>query len=161
MKREVELAAAEALLDAGISLPFLSFRLPWGRRICFRLIMRRPCLGSQMRIARQYLKLGVTARQFDSMSVEEEKEFFVRHGHRLSQMLALTICRGYLSGLLLTPLVAWLLRWRVPRPYLLEAQRWFRELRGTKDFMTIIVLAERSNPFRAETSRERNDEKGS
>lgn len=45
MKRNVELEAAEALLDVGILLPLLRFRLPGGRERVLRVTMRRPCLG--------------------------------------------------------------------------------------------------------------------
>ena len=114
MKRNVELEAAEALLDVGILLPLLRFRLPGGRERVLRVTMRRPCLGGQMRIVRHYLKLGITAREWDAFSEDEERAFFDRHAKRLSLILALTICRGYLSGLLLAPVVAWLIRWRVP-----------------------------------------------
>ena len=117
MKRNVELEAAEALLDVGILLPLLRFRLPGGRERVLRVTMRRPCLGGQMRIVRHYLKLGITAREWDAFSEDEERAFFDRHAKRLSLILALTICRGYLSGLLLAPVVAWLIRWKVPSEY--------------------------------------------
>ena len=123
--------------------------------------MRRPCLGNQIRIARHYLALGVTTVQIERFSRDEELAFLVRHGRRLSLMLALTICRGYLSGLLLAPIVAWLIRWKVPREYQLEAQRRFRELHGTRDFMPITVWAERTNPFRPETGRPKSRKRGS
>lgn len=123
MKRNVELEAAEALLDVGILLPLLRFRLPGGREWVLRVTMRRPCLGGQMRIVRHYLKLGITAREWDAFSEDEERAFFDRHAKRLSLILALTICRGYLSGLLLAPVVAWLIRWKVPSEYRIEAQR--------------------------------------
>ena len=106
MKRNVELEAAEALLDVGILLPLLRFRLPGGRERVLRVTMRRPCLGGQMRIVRHYLKLGITAREWDAFSEDDERAFFDRHAKRLSLILALTICRGYLSGLLLAPVVA-------------------------------------------------------
>ena len=117
MKRNVELEAAEALLDVGILLPLLRFRLPGGRERVLRVTMRRPCLGGQMRIVRHYLKLGITAREWDAFSEDEERAFFDRHAKRLSLILALTICRGYLSGLLLAPVVTWLIRWKVPSEY--------------------------------------------
>ena len=117
MKRNVELEAAEALLDAGILLPLLRIRLPRRHEWVLRVTMRRPCLGGQMRIVRHYLKLGITAQQWAAFSEDEERIFFRQHAKRLSLMLALTICRGYLSGMLLAPLVAWLIRWKVPPEY--------------------------------------------
>ena len=161
MKRNVELEAAEALLDAGILLPLLRIRLPRRHEWVLRVTMRRPCLGGQMRIVRHYLKLGITAQQWAAFSEDEERIFFRQHAKRLSLMLALTICRGYLSGMLLAPLVAWLIRWKVPPEYRIEAQRWFRKMRGTRDFTSIIASAERINPFRYETSRPTRAGKGS
>lgn len=119
------------------------------------------CLGNQIRIARHYLALGVTTERIERFTRDEEQAFLVRHGRRLSLMLALTICRGYLSGLLLAPIVAWLIRWKVPRQYQLEAQRRFRELHGTRDFMPITVWAERTNPFRPETGPAKSRKRGS
>ena len=52
MNRIIELEAAEALLDAGISLPLLRMRLPFCRERVLRIVMRRPFWGTQMRIAR-------------------------------------------------------------------------------------------------------------
>jgi len=162
MKRNIEQEAADALLDVGISLPLLRVRLPFCRRAwTMRVTMRRPCLGNQIRIARHYLALGVTTERIERFTRDEEQAFLVRHGRRLSLMLALTICRGYLSGLLLAPIVAWLIRWKVPRQYQLEAQRRFRELHGTRDFMPITVWAERTNPFRPETGRPKSRKRGS
>ena len=110
--------------------------------------MRRPCLGSQMRIARQFLKLGITARQAERFTDDQERDFFVENLRELSMMVAYAVCRGYLSGLILAPVVAWLIRWKVPPEYLIEAQRWFQKLRGTRDFTAIIASAEAMNPFR-------------
>ena len=91
MKRNVELEAAEALLDAGILLPLLRIRLPRRHEWVLRVTMRRPCLGGQMRIVRHYLKLGITAQQWAAFSEDEERIFFRQHAKRLSLMLALTI----------------------------------------------------------------------
>ena len=163
MKRNVELEAAEALLDAGILLPLLRIRLSRRHEWVLRVTMRRPCLGGQMRIVRHYLKLGITAQQWAAFSEDEERFNFLGPSLRIacSLMLALTICRGYLSGMLLAPLVAWLIRWKVPPEYRIEAQRWFRKMRGTRDFTSIIESAERINPFRYETSRPTRAGKGS
>lgn len=155
MKRNIELEAAEALLDVGISVPILRVRIPFCRPWVLRMTMRRPRWGTYMRIVRIYLKLGVTAEQVAAMTEDDERRFFDEHAVEASRMLALTICSGYLSGLLLAPFVAWLLRWRVPREYLLEAQRRFRNLKVSRDFMNTIVWAEATNPFRPQTSHEK------
>lgn len=114
--------------------------------------MRRPCLGSQMRIARQFLKLGITSQQVERFTDDQERAFFVEHLRELSMMVAFAVCRSYLSGLILAPVVAWLIRWKVPPEYLVEAQRWFKKLRSTRDFTDIIASAETINPFRPAAS---------
>lgn len=152
MKNSVELEAAEALLDVGISLPLFRIGLPCGKSWTWRVVMRRPCLGSQMRIARQFLKLGITSCQAERLTDDQERAFFVEHLRELSMMVAYAICRGYLSGLILAPVVAWLIRWRVSVEYLVEAQHWFRKLRSTRDFTSIIASAEAINPFRPAAS---------
>lgn len=103
MKNSVELEAAEALLDVGISLPLFRIRMPWGKGWTWRVVMRRPCLGSQMRIARQFLKLGITSQQVERFTDDQERAFFVEHLRELSMMVAFAVCRSYLSGLILAP----------------------------------------------------------
>lgn len=161
MKNSVELEAAEALLDVGISLPLFRIRTPWCKGWTWRVVMRRPCLGSQMRIARQFLKLGITSRQVERFTDDQERDFFVEHLRELSMMVAYAVCRGYLSGLILAPVVAWLIRWKMPPEYLIEAQRWFRKLRSTRDFTDIIASVEAINPFRPAASQSKSPTSGS
>lgn len=153
MNRKIEQQAADILLDAGISVPLLRLKVPWWREFVLRVTMSRPCLGAQIRIVRQYLALGVTAAQIDAFDEKQEMEFFAKHGRRLSLMLALTICQGYLSGLLLAPMIAWLIRWRVSREYQLELQKRFRQVCSTRDFTNIIAWTEVTNPFQPRASR--------
>ena len=95
MDRRVEIEAAEALLDVGVSLPLLRIRLPWRRRpVEVRLTMRRPCLGSQIRMARLYMETGVTLEEMRGFNRHEELAYMAKHGKKLSRMVALTICRG-------------------------------------------------------------------
>ncbi len=151
--RAVEIEAAEALLDIGVSLPLLSFRPPFRRRpVELRLTMRRPCLGSLIRIARLYMETGVTHEEMEHFNRHEELAFLALHGRRVSEMIALTICRGRLSGWLLTPFVAWLLRRVADDRWLLGASARFVCLMGSKSFMTIIGSVERVNPLRPRTS---------
>lgn len=152
MNRNIEQEAADALLDVGISLPFFRLKLPFCRERVIRLVMRRPYWGTHMRIFRLYLRSGISARQLATMSEDDEARFFDQHLDEMSRMLALTICRGYLSGILLAPVVAFMIRWRMPREYIIEAQRRFRKLRASRDFMSTITWVEGTNPFRPEMS---------
>ena len=115
MRKNVEIEAAEALLDVGVSLPFLQFKMPFRKKpVSIRVTMKRPCLGSQIRIARLYLQLGITYEEMEQFNKHEEMAFLAIHGKRVSKMVSLTICRGAVSGLLFSGIVAWLLRWFVP-----------------------------------------------
>ncbi len=156
MNRNVEIEAAEALLDAGISLPLLRIRMPFCRPRTMRVTMRRPYWGTYMRIARIFLREGVSMDRLASMSESDEQKFFNDHIVPFSRMIALSICRGYLSGIILAPILAWIIRWRVPHEYLLEAQRRFRKLKASKDFIPITALTEVINPFRPEAGQRKN-----
>ncbi len=143
---QVELKVAEALLDTGVSVPFRAIRLPFSKRVVqLRATMRRPKLGSRIRISRHYLKLGVTADQVDAFTIDEQMEFLAKHGRRLSKMIALTICRGFISGKLFTSIVAFIIREFVPDEFILGAQREFIDLLGTQSFTTIIRSGQKVN----------------
>ena len=153
MRRDVEIEAAEALLDVGVSLPFLQFRIPFRKKpVSIRVTMRRPCLGSQIRIARLYLQLGVTYEEMERFSKHEEMAFLAVHGRCVSRMVALTVCRGAVSGLLFSGIVAWLLRWFVPDRFLQGANRCFVTLLGTRSFTPIIESVQISNPLKPRES---------
>lgn len=154
-KTLVEIEAAEALLDVGVSLPF--FKIPFTRRMV-RLTMRRPCLGGQIRLSRLYLQTGVTYEEMLSFSKHDELAYMALHGRRVSKMVALTICRGPITGTLLAGILAWLLRWMVDDAYLRAANMQFLRLLGTKSFMTIIRSVATTNPLKPRLSQ---TEKGS
>lgn len=148
MDKKVEIEASEALLDLGVSLPISVIRVPFTK--CFltvRATMHRPCLGNQIRIARHYLKLGCTYEQMQKFTKEQEMEFVAKHGKRISIMIALTICRGFISGWLFTPFMALFLRWGVKDVFLQGANLNFITLLGTKNFINIIKSIQAVNPM--------------
>lgn len=148
MNMQIEQEVAEALLDVGASLPLKDIKLPFRKQpLKLRLNMKRPCLGNQMRIAREYLKMGVTYEQMRRFSKEEEMDFLVRNGKHLTKMVALTICRGAISGTLFSGLLSWFLRWFVEDVYLQGANIRFVSLLGTKSFGNIIKSVETTNPM--------------
>lgn len=161
MKRNVELEAAEALLDVGILLPLLRFRLPGGRERVLRVTMRRPCLGGQMRIVRPLPEAG---NHGPGMGC-----FLRRRGACLFRPACQTPfadpCADDMSRLsvrtpagprggLVDPVEGTL---RVPdrSPALVPQNA------GTRDFTSIIESAERIDPFRYEASRPKRAGKGS
>ncbi len=148
MDRAIEKEAAEALLDRGVSVPFKDLRLPFVRKpLRLRLTMRRPTLAGQIAIGRQYLAMDTTAAEASRLSSLEQMRFMARHGRRLSLIIAYTVCRGYLSRHLLVGLTAWLVRHFVEYRYQTAAVGHFERLMGTAPFMSIISLAERTNPM--------------
>ncbi len=149
---QIEIEAAEALLDIGVSLPF--FKIPFTRKVV-RLTMNRPCLGGQIRLARLYLQTGVTYEQMLEFSKHDELAYMALHGKQVSKMVALTICRGAFSGWLLSGVLAWLLRWFVDDEYLRAANMQFLRLLGTKSFTTIISSISTTNPMKPRLSQKR------
>ena len=156
IEQRIEKEAAEALLDIGVSLPFFRFKLPFFKKpIIIRLTMKRPCLGNQLALTRIYLQLGLTFEEIEKFNKHEEFAFMALHGKRLSQMIALTICRGAISGKLLSRMLSWLICWFVPREYLLGAIRNFVPLLGTRDFLPIIKSVQIANPTKLRMSQKR------
>ncbi len=156
MNRIIELEAAEALLDAGISLPLLRMRLLFLSRARAAHRNASPFWGTQMRIARLYLRQGIGAQKLAAATAEEEMAFFDEHPKELSQMVALTVCRGYLSGLILAPVVAFRALACSAREYLVEAQRRFSRLRATRISGILSSGPNRRIPFRPGVSHRRS-----
>lgn len=156
MSANVEMEASGALLDIGVSVPLREIKIPFTRwKFTPRLTMKRPCLGSQIRIARQYLKIGVTHEEIKAFTKHEELEFMAKHGRRISRIIALMICRGFVSGWLLSPVVAWVVLWFVPDVFIAGANLKFITLLGTKNFENIIKSSEIANPLRPRLSQEK------
>lgn len=134
---EMESLAERVMSDAGISLPL---RLPGGRHI--RWVMRIPTLESRCRMARMYLKLGVTHEELRAYTFEQKLEFMVKHTKTVSRMVAYAIVRGSVSGRLLNRPVAWMLR-NCMHPAALE-EAWMIALStmSTVPFGSTIRLAE-------------------
>lgn len=156
MKKSVEIEAADALLDVGVSLPLLRFKIPFKKKpVSFRVTMKRPTLGSQIRIAKLYLQLGCTYEEMEQFNKHEEMAFLAIHGKRVSKMIALTVCRGAITSVLFSGVVAWIIRWFVPDAYLQGANLRFITLLGTKSFMRIIESVQISNPLKPKESQKR------
>lgn len=109
--RQIEKEGAEALLDTGLSVPLKELHLPFFKKsIQLRVTMRRPTLAGQIRIAREWLAMGVTSEEMWHFSKEEEMRFVADHGKKISRMIAYTLCRGWISRNLLVGLTAWAVR---------------------------------------------------
>ena len=154
--RRIQKEGAEALLNAGVSVPLKEIRLPFKKRpVRLRVTMKRPYMSGQLRIARTYLSMGVTSTQMESFTKEEEMEFLVKHGKAVSRIIACAICQGYVSSRLFVGLVAWFVRNFVEYRYMKVAFRTFIRLMGTKSFTSIIRSVEMSNPMNLRLSQKR------
>ncbi len=150
--RNVQMEGADVLLDVGISLPF--FKIPFTRKMV-RLTMRRPFLGTQIRITKLYLKIGVAYEDMQDFTQDEELAFIANHSKKVTRMLALAICRGQISGFLFHRPLALLMRWLCDDRFLFAASMQLLGLLNTKSFTIIISSAEKMNPMKLSLSQKR------
>lgn len=152
----IEREGAEALLDRGVSVPWKELHFPfckWTWKV--RVTLRRPCLAGQIRIAQEWLRMGVTADEMWKMDKEAQMRFLVDHGKGISRMIAHCICRGWWSAKLLTRPVAWMVRHWMANDVLVAVMRTYIGLMGTDPFMSIISSVERTNPMKPRLSQGR------
>ena len=139
--RKIQREGAEALLDAGVSLPLKDLRIPFRKQpLRLRLTMKRPTLSRQIKIAHAYLSMDTTAAELEAMDHKEQMRFLARHGKTLSRIIALTMERWWLP--------VWL-KWE----YQKAAFSQFVLLMGTQSFIPIIRSAEMTNPMKLRLSR--------
>lgn len=151
--RAIQRDAADALLDRGLSIPLKEFRLPFRKRpVRLRVTLKRPCMSGQIRFARTYLSMGVTAEKMAAFTKEEEMAFIATHAHKIALMLAEAICAGAVRRWFVRP-TAWFIRNCVEQRILIAAMRKFVSLMGTDPFLPIIRSAERTNPMTPRLSR--------
>lgn len=161
MARAIQREAADALLNAGISIPIKEIRLPLLKRpIKLRVTLKRPYMSGQIRFARTYLSMGVTSAQMAEFTKEEQMRFIAGHGSKLCDMIAEAICVGPVRRMFRRP-VSWFIRHCVEQRYQLAAVRRFVSLMGTDPFIPIIRLAERTNPMKPRLSQRREKAEGS
>lgn len=146
---QIQREGAEALLNAGVSLPLKDFKVPLlKRRLHLRLTMERPTLGRLIELSREWLSVGMTLDEFEGLDWDGQMAFLGKHGKTLSRMIALTIrCRWVPTGVL-----SWLVRHWMPWEYQKAAVVRFLTLVGTSPFTIIIRSAARMNPMRVRLS---------
>ena len=150
--RRIQREGAEALLDAGVSLPLKDFRLPFRKEsLRFRLTMKRPTLSRQIKIAHAYLSMDTTATDLEAMNHKEQMQFLAQHGKTLSRIIALTMERWWLPVWLLSWLVRHYMKWE----YQKAAFSQFVQLMGTQSFIPIIRSAEMTNPMKLRLSQKK------
>lgn len=144
----IEAEVAEALLDVGVSVPLKEFSIPFKKEpVRLKLVMKRPTLGTQIRIARLKSKIGVSYEEMRAMTPDEQQAFIAQHGKTMSRMIALMVCRGFFSGVMFAPIVALIIRWWMDDLHQQIVVSQFIALMGTKGFETIIRSVEAANPL--------------
>jgi hypothetical protein len=147
-KFQIEPEVADALLDVGVRIPLKTFHFPFRKKpVKIRITMKRPRMGTQIRIARLYLEMGVTYDQYKAFGIDGKLRFMAEHAAKISRMVALTVCRGIVSGYLFSGLVAWFFRWTVDDIYMEAAYEKFVSLLGTRSFENTIRSTETTNPL--------------
>ena len=151
--KQIQREGADALLDIGVSVPLKSVRIPFKKSpLELRVTMKRPCMSGQLLIARTYLSMGVTSEEMWNFTKEEEMQFLVKHGKKVSRMIAYMICRGFFARKFGVCLTAWFIRNFMTNEYQLEVMKKFVSLMGTDPFIPIIRSAEMTNPMRLRLS---------
>jgi len=91
------------------------------------------------------MKIGVKHEELKNYTIDQNIEFFARHGKAISEIVAGTIVQGWLTYRLFGWAVAAWLRWRVHPIFLCEAFYQFFENSRIENFWNIIRLAEAMN----------------
>lgn len=151
MIRQIQREGAEALLNAGVSVPLFAFDIPLLGAVRVRLTMERPTLADLIEMARVWLSVGMSLEEFSRLDYDGQMSFLVHHGGKISRMIALTVRRRWLP----TWLLSWAIRRWMPWSYQKGLFEQFLTLMGTESFLTIISAVERMNPMKPRLSHER------
>lgn len=147
---DIQREGAEALLNAGVSLPLKDIKLPFRKKpVLFRLTMRRPTLACQIKIAHLWLSVGMPLKDFECLDYDGQMDFLVNHGKKLSRIIALTMPHWWLP----TCVLSWYIRHRMKWEYQKGAFEKFVTLMGTASFTPIIRSVDRVNPMKLRLSR--------
>lgn len=152
MEQTEQLKASALMLDMGVAIPVRPFKYLYRKRKPRTVIMRTPGLGGLMRIGNLYARIGVTRKELEDYTFEQNMQFVVDHGVVLSRIVAFALVRGKILGRFLNRPVAWWLRWRVHPMFLQEAMFQLLTMLDPKSFQTIISSAEMMNPMKPNLS---------
>lgn len=146
---QIQREGAEALLDAGVSLPLKDIRLPFLKRaLRLRLTMKRPTMERQIQIAQTYLSMETTLKEFTSLDYNGQMVFLTKHGKKLSRIIALTMGHWWLP----ISVISWFVRRFMKWEYQKNAFEQFVTLMGTQSFIPIIRSVELTNPMKLRLS---------
>lgn len=156
MEKLVEREAAEALLDLGLSVPVKVLRLPFRKKpLVIRITLRRPYLGTQIRMAKRWLDTGTSYEELMKLDKQGQQLFLRKHGVSVSRIVADTIWRGPVLGRILNRPTAFIIRHKVEEKYMLAALTQFALLADITGFANIIRLVQRMTPTMPRMSQQR------
>jgi len=141
----MEANASELLLDLGVSVPVRPLRFLSRKRKPGRIVLRRPYTGTLIRLIREYREIGVTYEEMKAYNYDQMLDFVADHGKQISEVIACTIVRGYLSYKLFHKIVAWWLRWRVHPSFMSEVMIQLMMMIDTSPFTNTIRSVEKMN----------------
>lgn len=146
---QIQREGAEALLDAGVSLPLKDIHLPFMKTpLRLRLTMKRPTMERQIQIAQTFLSMETTLKEFTSLDYNGQMVFLTKHGKKLSRIIALTMGHWWLPISVLSWFVRRFMKWE----YQKNAFERFVTLMGTQSFIPIIRSVELTNPMKLRLS---------
>lgn len=146
--RQAEIENADVILDVGVSIPLSQIRVPFTKKhLTWRVTMRRPTMGSLMRIAKLYLRMGVKVEELQTMTKEQQFELLANHGDKIAEIVMIAILRDRVRIWLFGGVLKWWLLNYVNDNHLTAINREFAPLYGTAAFGNIIKSVEGANPL--------------
>lgn len=162
MDFHTEQQAAEAILDSGVSLPLFTFHFPFRKKMhCLRITIRRPYLGTQIRLAKRWLVTGLSFHDVKDIDKEAQLHLMRDHGRQVARMVAGCIFRGRVGDALLGKLTAAVLMRFADQRHLLAVITRFALLGDVTAFANTIRLAQASSPMTPRLSQTTKTRKGS
>lgn len=142
MDMQIEHDAADLLLDRRKRLPMPApFFLRWFGIKEIGLWVKSNRGGTSLRVSRYYAKLGITQETLERLTIDEALKLHASKGVLVSKIVACAILNGYLSGALLTSILAFYIRWNADPAYQFAILNWLLLRGDTGNFISTIRSA--------------------
>jgi len=139
---QVEKDAADILLDRRRRLPIAApFFLKWFGKKEISLWVKSNKAGTSLRVSSYYAGLGVSQEFLDNITVDAALKLHAYKGVAVSKMIACAIINSYAWHYLLTPLLAFYIRWNCDQLYQVATVNWLLLSGDTQHFITTIRRA--------------------
>lgn len=139
----VEIQASELLLDKGVRVSLRTpFFLRWIGKPEIGIIVKRPMIGTMIRISESYLKLEVDIAGIDAGDIREAHKLIATHGLAVCRIVASGMLRGRISGRLFSGMLAKYLLWHADTIDLARLAMILVSLSGVEHFTNTIRFME-------------------